>query len=419
MQDVIVIGGGPAGSTASTLLARKGFRVTLFERERFPRFQIGESMLPYSNDIFRRLGVYEKLVDNEFFPKYGAGFVTADGSASTVFRFRETLEPPYQRSFQVERSRFDQLLLEHSRENGVDVREETPIARVDLSDPARAIIHTTAGEQHEARFVIDCSGHGALLAHATGRRQTVESLKKVASFSHYRNVRREEGRDRYNIIIVVLRNGWFWMIPLSDEKMSIGVVTDRETAIASGLSGEELLERTIATTPFVAERMQNAERTMEVRQRKDFSYRVSTLVGENFAVAGDAAGFLDPIFSTGVMIAMTSASRLTDAITEKLKRGSMRGLRTYETKTQIAINRYLRFIENFYRHEFMEMLLHPDPPRPMYMAIVRMLGGNVFSSFFDRAMLGIFFTMVRLQNRFGFAPRIKWSALPSAASGGK
>jgi flavin-dependent dehydrogenase len=419
MQDVIVIGGGPAGSTASTLLARKGFRVTLFERERFPRFQIGESMLPYSNDIFRRLGVYEKLVDRGFFPKYGAGFVTADGSASTVFRFRETLEPPYQRSFQVERSLFDQLLLEHSRENGVDVREETPIARVDLSNPARAVVDTTAGERHEARFVIDCSGHGALLAHATGRRKTVDSLKKTAFFSHYKNVRPEEGRDRYNIIIVVLRNGWFWMIPLSDEKTSIGVVTDRETAIASGLTGEELLERAIATTPFVAERMQNAERTMEVRQRKDFSYRVSTLVGENFAVAGDAAGFLDPIFSTGVMIAMTSASRLTDAIAEKLNHGSMRALRTYETKTQIAINRYLRFIENFYRREFMEMLLHPDPPRPMYMAIVRMLGGNVFSSSFDRAMLGIFFTMVRLQNRFGFAPRIAWSALPSAASGGK
>src|SRR6476469_1279338 len=178
MHDVIVIGGGPAGSTASTLLAREGFRVVLFERERFPRFQIGESMLPYSNDIFRRLGVYDKLVDGGFFPKYGAGFVTADGSASTVFRFRETLEPPYQRSFQVERSRFDQLLLEHSRENGVEVHEETPVTSVDLSDKSRAVVHTADGRSHEARFVIDCSGHGALLAHATGRRKVVDSLKK-------------------------------------------------------------------------------------------------------------------------------------------------------------------------------------------------------------------------------------------------
>jgi flavin-dependent dehydrogenase len=415
MHDVIVIGGGPAGSTASTLLAREGFRVMLLERERFPRFQIGESMLPYSNDIFRRLGVYDKLVDGGFFPKYGAGFVTADGSASTVFRFRETLEPPYQRSFQVERSRFDQLLLEHSRENGVEVHEETPVASVDLSDKSRAVVRSADGQTHEARFVIDCSGHGALLAHATGRRTMVESLKKTAFFSHYTNVRREEGRDRYNIIIVVLRNGWFWMIPLSDEKMSVGIVMDRDTAIASGLSGEELLNRAIATTPFVADRMQHAERTMEVRQRKDFSYRVSTLVGENFAVSGDAAGFLDPIFSTGVMIAMTSSSRLSDAIADKLRSGSMRALLRYQTKTQTAINRYLRFIENFYRREFLEMLLHPDPPHAMYMAIVRMLGGNVFSSRIDRIMLSIFFTLVRLQNRFGFAPRIEWNALPGAA----
>ena len=415
MHDVIVIGGGPAGSTASTLLAREGFRVLLFERERFPRFQIGESMLPYSNDVFRRLGVYDKLVDAGFFPKYGAGFVTADGRGSTVFRFRETLEPPYQRSFQVERARFDQLLLDHARENGVEVREEMPVTRVDLADPDRAVVETAGGERHEARFVIDCSGHGALLAHATGRRTNVESLKKVAFFSHYRNVRREEGRDRYNIIIVVLRNGWFWMIPLSDEKMSIGLVTDRDTAVASGLSGEEMLERAIATTPFVAERMKKAERTMEVRARKDFSYRVSKLVGENFAVSGDAAGFLDPIFSTGVMIAMTSSSRLAVAIAEKLRNGSMQGLTRYQKQTQTAIDRYLRFIENFYRREFLEMLLHPAPPPRMYLAIVRMLGGNVFASPVDLMMLAIFFALVRLQNRFGFAPRIEWNALPGAA----
>jgi FADH2-dependent halogenase len=414
--DVIVIGGGPAGSTAATLLAREGLRVALFERERFPRFQIGESMLPYSNDIFRRLGVYEKLVDAGFFPKYGAGFVTADGSASTVFRFRETLEPPYQRSFQVERSRFDQLLLDHSRENGVEVHEGTAIARVDLSDKSRPAVETTAGVRHAARFVLDCSGHGALLAHATGRRINIESLKKTAIFSHFKNIRPEEGRDRYNIIVVVLRNGWFWMIPLSDEKTSVGLVTDRESVIASGMTPEQIFERAIATTPFVAERLKNAERTMEIRQRKDFSYRVSTLVGENFAVSGDAAGFLDPIFSTGVMIAITSSSRLADAIAEKLRTGSMRGLLRHQRKTQTAIDRYLRFIENFYRRPFIEMLLHPDPPHAMYMAIVRMLGGNVFSSRFDRMMLAIFFSLVRLQDRFGFAPRIEWSALPGAAS---
>ena len=173
MHDVIVIGGGPAGSTAATILAQRGRSVMLLEREQFPRFQIGESMLPYSNDVFRRIGVYDKLVAGDFFPKYGGAFVTADGKSSTVFRFDRNLTPPYQRSFQVERSKFDQLLLEHSRENGVDVREQTNVTRVDLADGSCVHVETATGERHDARFVVDASGHGALLAHATGHREAV------------------------------------------------------------------------------------------------------------------------------------------------------------------------------------------------------------------------------------------------------
>src|SRR2546423_1916151 len=186
------------------------------------------------------------------------------------------------------------------------------------------------------------------------------------------------------------------MIPLSDEKMSVGLVIDRDHAMASGLNPEEMLERTIASTPYVARRMRNAERTAKVYTRKDFSYRVSQLVGTSFALVGDAAGFLDPIFSTGVMIAMTSASRVADAVVDKLERGSTRALRAYETKTQVAIDRYLRFIENFYRREFLEMLLHPNPARPIYLAIVRVLGGNVFSPRLDRARRATLFTLVRV-----------------------
>lgn len=415
MHDVIVIGGGPAGSTAATILAQRGRSVLLLERDRFPRFQIGESMLPYSNDIFRRIGVYDKLVAGGFFPKYGGAFVTADGKQSTVFRFNENLEPPYQRSFQVERARFDQLLLEHSRESGADVREETPVSRVDLAGKG-VVVETAAGERHEAKFVIDASGHGALLAHATGRRTAVDALKKIAFFSHYENVEHEPGIDKYNIVIAVLRNAWFWMIPLSEDKMSVGVVVERDHAMAAGLTPEEMLERTIAATPYVAKRMRDAKRTTKVYTRKDFSYRVSQLTGENFALVGDAAGFLDPIFSTGVMIAITSASRVADAVVEKLESGSSRALRTYEKNTQTAIDRYLRFIRNFYRREFLEMLLHPHPPRPIFLAIVRVLGGNVFSSRADRMMLAAFFTMVRLQKRFNFAPPIAWDSLPTAAT---
>jgi len=164
MNDVIVIGGGPAGSTAATLLARKGFSVLLLERDRFPRFQIGESLLPYNNDLFARLGVAEKLKLGDFFPKYGAQFVTGDGKIEYTFQFDRTLPPEYHSSFQVKRAEFDEMLLRNASTAGVDVREQTSVASVDLSDPSRAIVQTSTGDRHQARFVLDASGHGAVAA---------------------------------------------------------------------------------------------------------------------------------------------------------------------------------------------------------------------------------------------------------------
>src|SRR5215212_2152731 len=185
MRDVIVIGGGPAGTTAATLLARQGFSVVLLERERFPRFQIGESLLPYNNDLFDRLGVTDQLVTGNFHPKFGAYFVTGDGSVGYSFRFDRTLPEPYTRSFQVKRSEFDAMLLRNAVANGVTVREETPVASVDLSDPNRAVVRTLIGETLEARFVVDASGHTSLLGNRVGAKADIESLKKIAVFGHY------------------------------------------------------------------------------------------------------------------------------------------------------------------------------------------------------------------------------------------
>ncbi|HEY4642013.1 MAG TPA: FAD-dependent oxidoreductase, partial [Thermoanaerobaculia bacterium] len=180
MIDVLVIGGGPAGSTAATLLARKGFSVTLLERERFPRFQVGESLLPYNNDLFARLGVTLPMEQGSFTPKYGAGFVTADGALGYTFRFVENLPKAYHRSFQVKRAEFDELLLRNAAANGVDVREETAVTAVDLDNPNRATVTTSNGERIEARFLVDASGHGAFLGNRFGEKEDVEELKKVA-----------------------------------------------------------------------------------------------------------------------------------------------------------------------------------------------------------------------------------------------
>jgi flavin-dependent dehydrogenase len=415
MRDVIVIGGGPAGTTAATLLTRQGLSVTLLERERFPRFQVGESLLPYNNDLFARLGVTDAIAASESsFPKYGADFVTGDGQVGYSFRFDKRLRDPYRRSFQVKRAQFDELLLKNAEKHGVDVRQETPVTSVDLSDPQRVVVNGDL----EARFVVDASGHGSVVGARVGGREEVESLKKVAIFAHYRNVPRAEGRDAGNTVIAVLRNAWFWLIPVTADVMSVGLVVDREHVRSCGLDPQQLLERTIAASPFVAEKMKNAERVTQIYTRKDFSFRMKNMVGPNYALIGDAAGFLDPIFSTGVFMAMKSADLVSAGIVERLQRGSMKELRRYESRMHDGLDRYLRFIEKFYDRAFLEVFLQPSERWGLLDAVVGVLAGDIFESSNHRLKLGLFFSLVKLQNwRGGIAPRIEWNALPAAASG--
>ncbi len=417
MRDVIVIGGGPAGSTAATLLARKGFSVLLLEREKFPRFQIGESLLPYNNDLFDRLGIHDQLRKGDFFPKYGAEFVTGDGKIGYTFRFDRNLPQQYHSSFQVKRAEFDELLLRNASKIGVEVREETNVASIDLSDPDRAVVKTAAGESHEARFVVDASGHGSVLGKRVGDKAEVASLKKVAFFAHYRGVPRAEGRNAGNTVIVVLQNAWFWLIPVNHELMSVGLVVDKDHVTSCGLTPEELLNRTIEATPWVAERMRNAERVTQVYARRDFSYWMRNIVGKNYALVGDAAGFLDPIFSTGVFIAMKSADIAATAVESRLRSGSMRLLNRYERDMTGALSKYFRFISNFYRREFLEVFLQPSERFGLLPVIVGILAGNVFVKRSDRLKLGVFFALVAIQKRRRVvAPPIVWDSLPAAAS---
>jgi flavin-dependent dehydrogenase len=417
MTDVIVIGGGPAGSTAATFLARKGFSVALLERERFPRFQIGESLLPYNNDLFERLGVADQLQAGEFQPKYGAEFLTGDGKVSYSFRFDRTLPSQYHRSYQVKRAEFDDLLLRNAVKSGVDVREGTPVVSVDLADPERAVVTTAAGERLEARFVVDASGHGSIIGQRIGEKTDISELKKIAIFAHYRGVPRAEGRNGGNTVIAVIRGAWFWLIPVTKDIMSVGLVVDRDHLVQCGLKPEELLDRTIAATSWMAERMKDAVRETQVYVRKDFSYEMRKLVGPNFALIGDAAGFLDPIFSTGVFMAMKSADIVAVAVAERLTTSKTTKLRQYERDMTAALRKYFRFIAQFYRPEFLEVFLQPSNHFGLLTAIIGVLAGNIFATRKDRLKLWLFFTLVRLQKASGvIARRIDWDRLPAAAS---
>jgi flavin-dependent dehydrogenase len=215
----------------------------------------------------------------------------------------------------------------------------------------------------------------------------------------------------------VLRNAWFWLIPITAEVMSVGLVVDKDHLKSCGLTAEELLAQTIAGSPHVANVMQSAERTSQVYVRKDFSFRMKRLVGPNYALVGDAAGFLDPIFSTGVFMAMQSADMAASAVEARLRHGSMRPLRHYQGTLQKALDKYLRFINGFYRPEFLEVFMQPRPNHGLVKVIVGILAGNVFARRRDRGGLALFFLLVRLQKWRGMiAPRIEWERQPGAAS---
>jgi FADH2-dependent halogenase len=421
MFDVLVIGGGPGGSTASTLLARKGHRVLLLEKERFPRFQIGESLLPYNNDIFERLGVADRLSSSTFVPKYGATFLTGDGEVGYSFRFGRTLPERYSSSIQVRRSEFDEILLRNAQDCGVDVRENMAVKSIDLSSPERAVVTAIDKEGREqtfeSRFLIDASGHAAAVASRLGTKRELPSLKKISFFAHYENVAPHlTGPAAGDTVIVVVNGGWFWLIPVSDEVMSVGLVADREDFLRSGLTPEQLLDKTIAATPYVARRLADARREGPIRARKDFSYSVERLSGPNYALVGDAAGFIDPIFSTGVFMAMKSADLVADATAEWLTAKKRHRFQEYERRFRGAYEKYLRFVSNFYKREFLEIFLQPSDRFGLFPVVIGVLAGSVFEQRRDRFKLAVFFALVGLQKRFGFiAPRIAWDRLTETA----
>ncbi|HUP44226.1 MAG TPA: tryptophan 7-halogenase, partial [Thermoanaerobaculia bacterium] len=333
--------------------------------------------------------------------------------------FERTLPPAYHRAYQVKRAHFDDLLLRNASANGVDVREGKAVTSVSI-DRDGAAVQTADGERHQGRFVVDASGHGAVVGSVVGTKSDVAALRKIAFFAHYRGVPRPAGKQGGNTIIVVIRNAWFWLIPITEELTSVGLVVDRDHFVHSGLQPQAILDATIAATPWVAGRMREAERVTQVYARKDFSYRMRNIAGERFVLVGDAAGFLDPIFSTGVFMAMKSADLAADAVEVRLRRGSMRELRRYERSVTGAMGEYFRFISNFYRREFLEVFLQPSTRFGLLPAIIGVLAGDVFSTRRNRFRLALFFLLVRIQKaRPVIARPIAWEALPAAASVGE
>jgi flavin-dependent dehydrogenase len=429
IYDVAIIGGGPAGSTAAALLARAGRRVVLFEREKFPRFHIGESLLPFSMKAFTRLGLHEKFSSAGFLKKYGGEIMGACSDTGTKFYFKDGYRSQTDHAYQVTRSDFDKVLLDHAAESGAQVHEQTLVSDVifqdqevtlsykSVRDPTESARYADRTSQRDvpategeiqARYVVDASGRTSVLGRQFKIKKTYGHLQKLSIFAHYKGLWRPEGIDGTLTVLIRAVDRWFWLIPLSDERTSVGVVLDSEIFRKSKLSADDFLEQALAEQPSIMKRMRNARRVSKTYVEADFSYRSARLYGDRWLLTGDAAGFIDPIFSSGVFLAVFSGEKCADALNEVLDqpRKAKRLFARYERSVNRAMDVYLRFVNAWYTKEFIEVFLAPRNVLGLVPAINAVLGGNVGNSFPIRWRMWVFYFLVWLQRHHPIAPKL-------------
>ena len=407
--DVIVVGGGPAGASVATQLARRGRRVVLCERERFPRFHIGESLLPCSMPLFEELGVLPEL-ERRFLPKFGAEFVTLDGELTRLYSFENGLVEGAVSAFHVDRAEFDQVLLDNAARAGVDVRQGAQVTRFD-TDTRRAWVSgrsDTGGRfELEAELLVDATGQSSLIAGRLGLRRMDTALRNVSIFSHYKGAKRHSGQREGDISIVLTPQGWWWVIPMRNDRTSVGLVIPAK-AQRGGRLDEAFLNEQIAESSYLVERLAGAERVAPVRTLSDWSYSSDRLVGDRWLLVGDAAAFIDPVFSTGVYLGMLGAFRAADTIERAFQRSRFSSVhfKGYERWVRRSVGAYRQFVRGFYQPEFVEVLLQPSDTLSMRGAITSLLAGHGVNRFSVAWRVGLFRALARLNRHVRLVPRL-------------
>lgn len=379
--DAVVVGGGPGGSSVATALARRGRRVLVLEREKFPRFHVGESLLPFSLPIFERLGVAEKIRAAGFQEKFGAFFWNESNGSTRPVVFAAARDPNHPKAYQVKRAEFDELLLRHSASCGAEVREGVSVDEV-LFEGGRAVgVRTKDGETIRAHVVVDASGQGAILSRQLGLRSFDPRLKRAALFAHYEAVTWPEGHRPGDILLPIDQGVWYWIIPFSDGTCSVGGVFEpEEVRFAAGATPEAKYDEMLARSNRMTEILRGARRVSGVHGVSDYSAASRRLGGDGWVLVGDAATFLDPVFSTGVFLAMSSGERAAEAIDRALaRRGRLdaRDLRAYERQSNRMVARFREFVYNFYDPVFFDAFCSPDPPTSIEAAVTTTLAGGV------------------------------------------
>jgi len=378
--DVLIIGGGPAGATAGLALAREGWRVLVLERSAFPRFHIGESFLPRNMALIRELGLEGELRRIPQVEKRGAEFVMGHGrDEGSLFWFTDTLTRGETVSFNIERAPFDAMLLDAARQAGVEVRENQAVKKILRLEDGRVEVSTDAGEV-SARWLVDASGQSTLLGKHLGIRRVLPHRRKAAYFGHFENVARRDGAEGGFIVIVMSDEGWFWLIPLDETRTSVGVVMHADQAKKVGLPPERMLPWAIERCPAVKERMAAAVYPDSYHVLADFSYRCAPYAGPGYFLVGDAAVFVDPIFSTGVCMGMMSGVEAARGITALLRGTASpeKVRRDYIRFVDGSSSAFFGLIDRYYQHSFRELFLNGTGPLRVHEATLSLLAGYVF-----------------------------------------
>ena len=381
--DVAVIGGGPAGSTVSALLAQKGYRVEVFEKDRHPRFHIGESLLPLNLELFEQLGVLQKIAAIGMIKRSAEFYTENTTRAEQTYSFAEAFDERYPYAYQVRRSEFDEILLRNAQAKGAHVHEGWRVADVEFGKEAVALAVNDADGQPvrvSARYLVDATGRDTFLGGKLQIKHRNPKHTSAALYSHFRGARRGAGESEGNIAIHWFPHGWFWFIPLLDGVTSVGAVCWPYYLKTRRTDPSTFLKDTIALCPSLADRMRDAEMVAPATATGNYSYVCDHMAGDRYIMVGDAFAFIDPVFSSGVYLAMSSAFKAAEVVDGALKDPSAAPAlnRAFERRVRRGLRRFSWMIYRITKPTMRYLMLNPGDVLGVKRAVISLLAGDVF-----------------------------------------